>query len=250
MAIPTQSLPTIGQPNTSEDPKIRSCLSELQSVLTGATDVTNLSTTTLQLLGLTNGAQIGRGKSIVATSEVRTNVAYGVLTTPDKVTGIVLPTDGLIFIAYRALWSESVAGSSRAAIFIGANQLKVPVFGSSSSIPGVQAATTIENTGGSLGAGIIRPLLSSPIGLISSYQVTTNHTEVTTGTAIAALAGKTLEPQIEIGGSLWTVMSNASGGPCVSYAAAGTYDISVQFKASSGNVTVSDRHLWVWTMSF
>ena len=34
------------------------------------------------------------------------------------------------------------------------------------------------------------------------------------------------------------------------FAAAGTYDISVQFKASSGSVTVKNRKLWVWTMGF
>lgn len=42
MAIPSQSLPTIGLPNSTEDPKIRAALSELQSILTGNVDRSNL----------------------------------------------------------------------------------------------------------------------------------------------------------------------------------------------------------------
>lgn len=36
----------------------------------------------------------------------------------------------------------------------------------------------------------------------------------------------------------------------VLFAAAGTYDVSVQFKSSSGTVTAKERKLWVWTMGF
>lgn len=32
--------------------------------------------------------------------------------------------------------------------------------------------------------------------------------------------------------------------------AAGTYDVSVQFKASSGSVTVKERKLWIVSMGF
>jgi hypothetical protein len=52
-----------------------------------AGDIANLATAVDTKLG-------SAGKSIIATEETRTNVAYGTLTTPDVVTGIVLPTDG------------------------------------------------------------------------------------------------------------------------------------------------------------
>ena len=42
MGIPVQSLPTIGQPNSTEDSKIRSCLSEMQTILTANITVSNL----------------------------------------------------------------------------------------------------------------------------------------------------------------------------------------------------------------
>jgi surface-anchored protein len=37
-----------------------------------------------------------------------------------------------------------------------------------------------------------------------------------------------------------------TGGVCWIFAAAGTYKITVQFKASSGNVKVKERNLWAW----
>jgi hypothetical protein len=70
------------------------------------------------------------GKSIIATSEARTNTAYGLLTTPDRVTGVVLPTSGLIAVAYQATWQESVATAGRAAVFLASTQLKRNVAGS------------------------------------------------------------------------------------------------------------------------
>ena len=44
----------------------------------------------------------GRGKCVIAASEARTNTAFGTLTTPDQITGIVMPTDGLVLVGYEA----------------------------------------------------------------------------------------------------------------------------------------------------
>lgn len=43
MTVPTQPLPTLGSANSTEDPKIRSVLSELQTILTAGVDATNLA---------------------------------------------------------------------------------------------------------------------------------------------------------------------------------------------------------------
>src|SRR5438309_7960968 len=45
------------------------------------------------------------------------------LTTPDQVTGIVLPTNGLIAVWYQATW-QTAAGNAQAALFLGSNQEK------------------------------------------------------------------------------------------------------------------------------
>lgn len=167
-------------------------------------------------LGLTDSSIVRRGKSIIATTEVRANAAYGLMTTPDRVQNVVLPTDGLLYVAYSALWQESVSSSGKAAIFIGTNQLRVP---QNVGVPLVQEATM----GGSVNSDAV--LSTSTSGLASLQPVATPSTEVTTGQVL-----RTGSAQI--------------------WAAAGTYDISVQFLASSGSVTVKNRKLWVWTLGF
>lgn len=226
MAIPAQSLPTIGQPNASEDPKIRSCLSELQTILTAATDETNLLVTTLQKLGLNSGAQIGRGKSIIATAESTpaTSYAIGNLTTPDRVQSLILPTDGLIVVLYKAIWQNSIASNGRAAIFVGASQAKVPST--------VGSAPAVQDAIGSSQVALDADLITGLQGL-SGGNATVNTSEVTTG-QILGISG-----------------INTAGGPSFLFANAGTYDISIQFKNNSaGTTTVKNRHLWVWTVGF
>lgn len=254
MAIPTQPLPTIGQPNTSEDPKVRSALSELQTVLTGGTDVTNLSTGTLQLLGLTNGSQIGRGKSIIATSESRGIFAFGALATPDRVTSIVLPTDALLFVAYHATWQSSVASAGSAAIFVGANQLK-------RANPTIAAPAAQGITTAGLGAATKGVLFTDPGGLrsysapaFSTPGVASYSGDVTTGQVLGTQIIKYQDTDSADGAggapNRQTTDYHSSFSPAIIFAAAGTYDISIQFLASSGTVTVENRKLWVWSVGF
>jgi hypothetical protein len=68
------------------------------------------------------GAQ--SGKSIIATEQSRESASYGLLGTPDRVEGIVLPTDGFIVVSFAALFKSSVEGAGCAAIFLNANQVK------------------------------------------------------------------------------------------------------------------------------
>jgi hypothetical protein len=185
-------------------------------------------------LGLTAGGIVRRGKSIIATEESRANTAYGLLTTPDRVSGIVLPADGLICVAYHALWKESVDLAARAAIFVGANQLKQRAV---NGPPTAQEAVLNASSG----LNFYTTLTSVPIGLngnVSTAALTSDASVVTTGMSVAG------------GDTNAATLDAAGGGPCYIFAAAGTYDISVQFKASSGSVTVKDRKLWVWTMGF
>jgi hypothetical protein len=194
--------------------------------------------------GLSNaGAGLGsvfddRKKSIIAATESRTNTTYGKLATPDQVT-VVLPTDGLIKLLFQATWQESVAGAARAAIFIGANQLKVAV-GSGAIGVGAEAALVAS------AATVNRdwPLASCPGGLMSGTGGGAAHPgDVTTGQVVGILENS---PDAEVGGSTGLSMGNGFyGGACYVFAAAGTYVVSVQFKASSGSVTAKNRKLWV-----
>src|SRR4051812_48257416 len=94
---------------------------------TGILDTDLDATTVGAKLGLDGTGVVRRGKSIIATEESRSNTSYGTLTTPDQVSNVVVPVNGLLFVAFTALWKESVLKAGRAAIFIGANQLQFPI---------------------------------------------------------------------------------------------------------------------------
>lgn len=186
------------------------------------------------------------GKSIIATTESRTNAALGLMTTPDRVQNLVLPADGLIFVAYQATWQASNPSAGRAAIFLGANQMKVGVTDASFPAPSVQGAYASGN------AGVDRLLTSAPFGLVSHDSNTAYTGDVSTGQAVGMILPSPTRPWVQFGGSTTDVSTSpaAPGGLCCIFAAAGTYDISVQFAASAGSVTAKNRKLWAWTLGF
>lgn len=208
----------------------------LYTALAGALDVDNLLAAVKDKLGLSDAGVVRRGKSIVAASEARANAAYGLMTTPDRVQNLVLPTSGLIFVAYQATWKESVSAAARAGLFIGPTQAKI-------SKVGLVAAPAVQEA--SIGGGTADrfcSLASSAEGLLSN--------QATAALAVAYTADVTTG-QIVGGGAVGTdALKDYRPGMAVLFAAAGTYDVSVQFKASSGSVTAQDRKLWVWTMAF
>lgn len=156
---------------------------------------------------------------IIAAEEARTNVAYGKLGTPDEISGVVLPTNGLMLIGYSANVKNSAAPEGRAAIFIGANQLKADQGKTEPTVQECQlsAATTFHHISTYYGG-----LIQQPNGEVWGG-------DVTTGQVLSSFSSG----------------STIHGGPCIVFAAAGTYTISVQFKAASGSVTAKERKLWV-----
>jgi hypothetical protein len=230
------TLPIVGQPNATEEPKIVTALSQLVATI-NAIDSSNIAdgsilpddmqSAFLDKLGASSASVIRRGQSSIVTTESRTNAAYGLMTTPDQVSNLVLPTNGVLIVGFQAVWNEGVVGAARAALFLGANQVKIP--DNSQAAPIVQEASV-----GIVGAtGVDKPLSTFSGGLAGSGGNTTAYTgDVTTGQIIA--------PNGVIG----------QAGPCWIRAAAGTYTVSVQFKASSGAVAVKNRTLWVLALGF
>ncbi|MGN6870299.1 MAG: hypothetical protein ACTHMY_18065 [Solirubrobacteraceae bacterium] len=161
------------------------------------------------------------GHTNIAASQSTSSTTYTTLTTPDQVPGIVLPANGLIAVWYEATWQESVLGAGSASIFVGSNALEVGGAGS----PSIQSA----------GIGVAARnalLVSCPAGLTSGSPPSPGYSgDVTTGQAVYST-------------------TTQLGGPCYIFAAAGTYTISVQFKASSGSVTALNRKLWVQALPF
>jgi hypothetical protein len=215
-----------------------------QYVRTAGVETDDLETEVTQALGLNTtasghgGAAVRRGKSIIATEEARTDTAYGLLTTPDQVENVVMPTDGLIVVAYQALWKESVTGAARAAIFVGADQLKIA---HNTATPATQAAARPSTAYANLhtwGGGLASIDPAADTSQVTTGQVVGFHSQTPETSVNVEIDGS------EVDGPLF------GAGPCYIFAAAGTYDISVQFKASSGSVTAKERKLWVWTVGF
>lgn len=183
-------------------------------------------------LGINTDGVIRRGKSIIATEESRSNTAYGLLTTPDRVQNVALPTDGFICIVYRAEWKDSSAsGACGAAIFLGSNQLKMR-YGSAFT-PTIQ----VQEAQHAVPSNFFTWLSTSAIGLTSYSAPVSLNAPADPGTGL--LIGQQNSGLTGQGGCMFVE------------AAAGTYDVSVQFRAgAAGSVTVKNRKLWVWTMGF
>ncbi len=218
-------IPTIGSPNSTQDPKIKSSLETLSGLLGASNKIkgAGIESETIENAQLKAEAKPfdWYTPKVIATEQERTNVAFGTLTTADEIASVVLPENGLIVIGYRALVSVSVKEAGKVAIFLNENQIKAPIT--------VGAPSGQESGPGAAGSGVFRLISTAASGLICPFGGTeaTSDSLVTTGQILGAGAA-------------------ASGGGLVTlFAAAGTYNVSVRFKASSGKITAKERALWV-----
>lgn len=184
----------------------------------------NLTSALASSLGVNAGGVVRRGKTNIATEETISATSYGFATTPDRVSSVVLPTDGLIFVAFQGVWKQTGANGLKAAIFVGANQLKIG--NNTGGAPVVQEATCA--------ASALNPnytqLFTNKLGLQSGGAPSTDATDVTTGQLVG---------------------SNGNDGGIVGiFAAAGTYDVGIKYLVSASTATVKNRKLWVWTADY
>lgn len=237
--VSTDGMPTSGEPRGGEELDIITKLGEIFAEFNGNIDLENLSSALKSQFNLTS-----RGKCIVDDEQSRSNTSYGKLTTPDEVTNVVVPDGALVCLTYSALVKESSNAAASIAVFIGSNQLKWidPI----QATPQVQEAQ-IEHADG---ANNYSFLSSGPFGLMCDFAYTAPSTAdqvphtgvVSTGFALNAMYRYT-------NGSDVYVQQNG-GILVIEGLAAGTYDISVQFKASTGSVTAKLRKLRVWVEGF
>lgn len=206
--------------NTPEDwNKAQTSFNEIRAIV-NALDGSNVQDNSLsqekliqalrEHLGVNGGGQTRRGKSIIATEETRNSTAFGTMTTPDQVANVVLPSDGVILVSYYGHLRASIAGTAQFALFVGASQAD-DVLGNAQASLAASSATSY------------RPMVVAESGCVQ-------------GTGASASTG--------IGAPRITAT------PAVIAAPAGTYTVSVQFKATSGTVTVRDRRLFVEAKGF
>jgi hypothetical protein len=150
---------------------------------------------------------------VIAKEETRESASFGTLPTADLIKEVKVGEKGLVRIGYSARFKSSVSGAGNAAIFIGANQLKLYT-----TEPKVQSTATVGTT--------FRHLSTGFSGLVTSTAGEAVGADVTTGQMIAA---------------------SVSGGEISLFLAAGTYEVSVQYKGTSGSVSAKERRLYVET---
>ena len=199
-------LPEEGSPNSTADPRIKTMLKGLNEALD--------SSNKLEAKSLSAGA-LGRWYTplTIETESERESATFGAMTLADEIKNVVLPTRGLIVVGYMAKWKCSVASAGRAAIFLGTNQLKNP-----------QTASAVEaEAGGTTEYSVLSSSVNTA-GLATSTGGATALT--TTGMPLSASTG-------------------SGGGLAYVFASAGTYNVSIQFRATSGKVFAKERTLWV-----
>jgi hypothetical protein len=150
---------------------------------------------------------------VIAKEETRESATFGTLPTADLIKEIKVSEKGLLRIGYSARFKSSVSGAGKAAIFLGANQLKLYT-----TEPKVQTVSTVVTT--------FRHLSTTWNGLTVSTSGEATGADVTTGQLVSA---------------------SVEGGEASLWVAPGTYEVSVQYRATSGNVAGKERRLWVET---
>lgn len=179
-----------------------------------ALDGENLAAALAAALGVSGSGVTRRGKAIIPAEETVTSTTYVPMPTPDDVPNVVLPTDGLIVVTYRALWKESVDGAGRAALFLSGNQVVSPA---GSGAPVANEALGPAGGGGTEGVNDYGWVLTGFNGLTTVSAIG----DATPPAAPMLLSSTVIE------------------------AAAGTYSVRVLFKSASGSVTAKGRKLWV-----
>jgi hypothetical protein len=173
----------------------------------GAITAAKLSSDVLGPAGLVSGLS-------TATTETTTSTSYTTLTTADSVS-VTVGTNGLLRIAFRALWKLTAASNDGSiALFLGSQQLQT--YGADNTPANI--AGTLVATGDNYGF-----VGTSATGFTVTASPTSDSALITTGISLNPLT-------IDV--------------------AAGTYTVSVKYKVnavSGGTLSVKERKLWAWT---
>lgn len=236
MGLVDEPLPTTGESKYTAEADVRVLLAALKAEFNGGIDQENLSPALQAILDLSS-----RGKCIVATEEVRSDTAFGTLTTPDIVEDVVVPSGALVLGTYQAMWKESVTDAGRAALFVNSTQVQMAnAFGAPAGV--------YATTGGT--ANTYQPLASFPGGLVSGVVGGAHTGDVTTGQLVGVSASGAFPGEVYSGTNTVSPAIPVGGIFVIDNLAAGTYDISVQFRSTSGSVTAKERRLKVWVEAF
>jgi len=194
MTEATFELPEKGEARSSADGKVKTGLSKLKEVVNGKLGQGNFET---------NAAVAGKWytPSVIATEQTRESASFGTLSTPDEITGVVVPTNGLVRVRIAVSMKSSTASAGKVALFFGATQAETmsTLEGSTANTEFARFTTTGNNGGTILNQNTPSAFPTTGFGLT----------------------------------------------PLDFFLAAGTYTVSLKFKATTGSVTAKERKLYV-----
>lgn len=182
-------------------------------------------------LGLNDYSSVRRGKFVLASTHTTTSTSYVLMSSPDRVQGVKLETDGIIWVTYSAEW-RALSTACQAAIFL--NSSPVVVKQSTTGLASLSSAVRLPtvSTWGCLvtetgGSGTVN-------GLQSQYNFS-----ATPGPGDDASSGQFLG------------MGSRGAQEVGIFASAGVYDVSVRFLAAAGGQSlVKNRRLYVRAEAF
>jgi len=203
------TLPRTNQTGTNEWADVEANDNALAEVINGKLDNENIAASAnIARSKLEGGAQGIAGTwytpTIVATEQTRESATFGTLSTPDEITGVVVPTNGTIRVGFTAVWKSSVAAAGRAALTLNGAAIATVLNVSTAEESTVGTTFHALSTAG-LGSGTPKILL--------------------TGAEVSSLSAV---------GASWVEIEALT---------AGTYSLAIQFRATSGSVTVKERKL-------
>lgn len=225
--MPLATLPKTITPGTPENASdVQSNDAALLAALNGQLDGDNLTAAAARAAGISDSTNIRRGSSIIATGETITNAAYATLTTPDRVSSVVVPSSGLVSISFWAAIAKAVgtAGDTiSAAVFLGANQV-MNITGGAVMSTGVFGSGISAGGNGILFTGVTTPALGPGVPDMNVY--------------VAAGTDDTVNGH-PVGGFVWLRV------------APGTYTVEVRYKRTgTATFTASNRLLYVEAKSY
>jgi hypothetical protein len=204
-----------------------------------ALDGDNLAAAFGQRLGASSTAIVRSGRSIVATEESTTSATYTLLTTHDEVANVAVASGALLLIRFFALGRVIGAPAGHAGLFLNSTQVIIP--------DGVNGNGNLPVEVGFIGSTNYGPL-------VTGFNFDTSYT--TGGRGLVWLPNTLADASVNA--SSGTVLAGCNPGSTGGRAsagqelaikvAAGTYTVSMRFKAAAGATTwMKERYLYVET---
>lgn len=236
MAQVSLQTPILGGNDQTEQSKVISDLQAIVAQINGNIDQSNLAAALAATLGV-NTASAKRGASIITATDTIGSTSPALLGNPDRVSQLVVPTNGIIWVSYRAIFTYSAgpATTITATLYLGNNAAKNMWGGGAPSIrnpyaqPGYPGATLAMSA--SYASATVQAVCS---------------THPISGLAESGADGAGNPPQSS------DLVNGQGVGPFYPIRVQpGTYDVSVRWACTNGTtVTVSDRALFAKVEQF